>query len=597
MKNARRGAAMSRPQGGERASHHPWSRPQRSRSSHRCAMSLDDVPINGHRQRTWDDLLRLHVRDDEDEDGVNRGAPRALTPTRDGDDNHDDDDDDRGAFLNGGHRRESTPTPTKSFLKKGSRAMRTSVTPKKSPSYSSTPAKVHSALKPLALANEGRYAFMDDDSSADDEGRRGRGTKGGDGVMKTTTPRRGAQERQNTSARDGDDVDVMGAWRTFKSQSERDVREFEALEARMARGEDVKANVSPSPGRATSARERDIDPADAFIVEREAIARAKVGLENERRALAQEKAAFEARRAELEDSFRAECEEERQRLQREKTALARDRERMLALPTKEERNEAKFLREQLERNETEFAAQQKRAKLTADRLRQQIADLTTEVGELRIEKRRLEERNHASSRTPTKSAPLMAPVTQTAGLSFERAFEPTRESQTVASPPKREEEQEKYSITRTRALPSVHAPVPSVSDKTTLASTLGLVQEIAHEDGRTERVFNDSRRVVKFPNGTIKEIVPSSSGVVVTVYFTNSDVKRTYPDESVEYYYAEVDTWHTTHPSTGAELYHFVSTGQVELHGLHEYKEILFPEGALRRIYPDGREEDVLNHH
>ena len=44
------------------------------------------------------------------------------------------------------------------------------------------------------------------------------------------------------------------------------------------------------------------------------------------------------------------------------------------------------------------------------------------------------------------------------------------------------------------------------------------------------------------------------------------------------------------HPG-GAEVYHFPS-GQTEAHGLDGYKEILFPDGLLRRVYPDGREED-----
>jgi len=64
----------------------------------------------------------------------------------------------------------------------------------------------------------------------------------------------------------------------------------------------------------------------------------------------------------------------------------REAEAHLALPTKQERNEAKFLREQLERNEAEFKAEQQRAKLTVDRLRQQIVDLTNEISELRMEK-------------------------------------------------------------------------------------------------------------------------------------------------------------------------------------------------------------------
>jgi centromere protein J len=95
---------------------------------------------------------------------------------------------------------------------------------------------------------------------------------------------------------------------------------------------------------------------------------------------------------------------------------------------------------------------------------------------------------------------------------------------------------------------------------------------------------------VHFTNGTLKDISPSMEGPISTVYFTNGDVKRSHPGGRVEYYYKEVDTWHTTHPG-GAEVYHFPS-GQTEAHGLDGYKEILFPDGLLRRVYPDGREED-----
>ena len=43
---------------------------------------------------------------------------------------------------------------------------------------------------------------------------------------------------------------------------------------------------------------------------------------------------------------------------------------------------------------------------------------------------------------------------------------------------------------------------------------------------------------------------------------TDGDVKRTHPGGRVEYFYREVDTWHTTHPG-GVEVYHFPS-GQTE---------------------------------
>lgn len=40
------------------------------------------------------------------------------------------------------------------------------------------------------------------------------------------------------------------------------------------------------------------------------------------------------------------------------------------------------------------------------------------------------------------------------------------------------------------------------------------------------------------------------------VYFANGDIKNTLPDGSIEYYYSEVDTWHTTKPS-GVEIFYF----------------------------------------
>ena len=46
----------------------------------------------------------------------------------------------------------------------------------------------------------------------------------------------------------------------------------------------------------------------------------------------------------------------------------------------------------------------------------------------------------------------------------------------------------------------------------------------------------------------------------------------------IEYYYKEVDTWHTTHPS-GVEVFYF-STGQTEAHHPSGMKEIIFPGEA-----------------
>jgi len=147
-----------------------------------------------------------------------------------------------------------------------------------------------------------------------------------------------------------------------------------------------------------------------------------------------------------------------------------------------------------------------------------------------------------------------------------------------------------HRVPSVRDAPPRVGPPPAVSDAGE-CSGLGAFDVNRHEDGRVERVSRETgRRVVTFANGTVKDVVPSAEGSISTVYFTNGDVKRAHPGGRVEYFYKEVDTWHTTHPE-GVEVYHFPS-GQTEAHGADGRKEILFPDGLLRRVYPDGREED-----
>ena len=64
-----------------------------------------------------------------------------------------------------------------------------------------------------------------------------------------------------------------------------------------------------------------------------------------------------------------------------------------------------------------------------------------------------------------------------------------------------------------------------------------------HPDGRVERWFTDGRRSVKFANGTEKLTLQDGTTVVL---FGNGDIKRSWPQGGVQYFYKEVDTWHTT---------------------------------------------------
>lgn len=60
---------------------------------------------------------------------------------------------------------------------------------------------------------------------------------------------------------------------------------------------------------------------------------------------------------------------------------------------------------------------------------------------------------------------------------------------------------------------------------------------------------------------------------------------------TVEYYYSEVDTWHTTHTNK-IEVFHFPS-GQVEAHHPSGLREILFPDRTVRLVHGDGTEADA----
>jgi len=151
----------------------------------------------------------------------------------------------------------------------------------------------------------------------------------------------------------------------------------------------------------------------------------------------------------------------------------------------------------------------------------------------------------------------------------------------------------------------VWQPRPSLDAILWPEGSLGrCVSEVLHGDGRRERCYVDGSRDVLFANGTRKVAPASPRGGGVVVAFANGDVKRTeaqHAEEqgeasapaSVTYYYAAVDTWHVTDGPTQVELFYFPS-GQTEAHcSVTGRKDISFPDGSARRVYPDGREEEL----
>ena len=531
-------------------------------------MSLEDAPLNADDSRTWDALIEAAL--------AREGA------VTDG----------------GGEASRAESTPRRRFLRRGEGATRTG-TPRSDASGGRRGGK-----KSGGEEENGRW------------GNGGMGTPGGrKGSPRDATPRRlelaDARESPTSPTRRSGmksglfenvlnvQPSTMEAWRAHKSKSAQETRAFEELEKRVREETRTAAATNRSPRgderkdpRVAVVRDFVSSPTPEEEEARAAFERAKANLKQDERRFAEERAAWEAQQRAAEEAFNAECEEIRRQFKREKAAFMREMETRMTLPTKEERNESKFLKEQLERNESEFKAERQRAKLTVDRLRQQIVDLTNEVSELRMEKRLLEEKCQVSDRLRETSSVTTTPQRALATLDSPASSQP---QPGIVSMSPRPSGMDATASIAPRTL-SVHDPVPSVSMVPSL--TAGVVREREHEDGRVERHFADGRRIITFPNGTAKEIVQlGASASLETIYFINGDVKRTHPSGLVEYYYSDVETWHTTHPS-GDELYHFIQTNQVELHrdasdGTNREKEILFPDGTLRRIYPDGREEDA----
>jgi len=117
-----------------------------------------------------------------------------------------------------------------------------------------------------------------------------------------------------------------------------------------------------------------------------------------------------------------------------------------------------------------------------------------------------------------------------------------------------------------------------------------IIHKVRHADGKVEQTHASGKRSVVFANGTYKEQLHDGTTLIC---FTNRDVKRSFPGGKVEYYYSEVDTWHTTHVS-GIEVFYFAN-GQIEAHLQNGVKQIVFPDGIVREVLPNGVEEEIRN--
>jgi len=94
------------------------------------------------------------------------------------------------------------------------------------------------------------------------------------------------------------------------------------------------------------------------------------------------------------------------------------------------------------------------------------------------------------------------------------------------------------------------------------------------------------KRTRPTPLNPKKQVKLTDAAGHTQISFRNGDLKRQLPSGRTDYYYSEVGTWQVTHPC-GVDVFYFPS-GQREAHHGGGVKEIVFPDGGVRRVMADG---------
>ncbi|QDZ25909.1 putative T-complex protein [Chloropicon primus] len=265
---------------------------------------------------------------------------------------------------------------------------------------------------------------------------------------------------------------------------------------------------------------------------------------------------FDRRREAEIENIQVMKEKAEKKIKRDKRVLDQQSRTLLSkLPSKKDREEIQQLEEQLEKEKAAHKRKERTHKMNEDRLRRQVAELTKRNEELKDEIRRLEKRQLEA---------------------FEKRLE-------------RDHAKAERGVTHNRHQ-SAAAAVQPLSEKENREQRQPRKKPAQQSGGANSNSSKKGPSKVTYPNGTQKHVYLNGDTVI---HFNNGDVKKS-TKGTTEYYYAEVDTWHSTHDN-GIEVFHFPS-GQIEAHFPNGAKEVLFPDGIAHRLTdPDGEEHQLID--
>ena len=122
-----------------------------------------------------------------------------------------------------------------------------------------------------------------------------------------------------------------------------------------------------------------------------------------------------------------------------------------------------------------------------------------------------------------------------------------------------------------------------------LSSNYKLLKTL-NSEGKIINIYSNNKLEVIFKSGVKKEIFEDGYQIV---NFTNGDLKQIFPDGKTIYYFKESKVTQTTF-NNGTQIFNF-DNGQIEKHYSDGSKQISFPDGTIRYIYPNGYEETYNN--
>ena len=122
-----------------------------------------------------------------------------------------------------------------------------------------------------------------------------------------------------------------------------------------------------------------------------------------------------------------------------------------------------------------------------------------------------------------------------------------------------------------------------------LSSDYKLIKSL-NSEGKIINLYSNNKLEVLFKSGVKKEIFEDGYQIV---YFTNGDLKQIFPDGKIIYYFKESKVTQTTF-NNGTQIFKF-DNGQIEKHYSDGSKQISFPDGTIRYIYPNGFEQTYEN--